>query len=96
MGRGFPAMFKIAGKEHYLTLGELAKLVQRDRSRIKQLERQGRIPAPIRVRHGRHHVRLYSPEQVAVVVEHFKVNATLRPQNGPRRRRHWKKAAVES
>lgn len=65
------ARLKVSGKENYLTLGELARLVGRDRSRIRQLEQQGRLPAPIRARHGRHAVRLYSPAQVKVIVQHF-------------------------
>ena len=70
--------FKIAGREHYLTRGQLADLVKRDRHRLRQLERRGSIPSPIRVKHGEITVRLYSPEQVAEVVAWFAKNGSDR------------------
>jgi hypothetical protein len=74
--------FKVVGKENYLTRGEVADLVDRDRSRLRQLERQGRIPTPIKVKKGQLQVRLYSPAQVKVIVDYF---AALPPK-----RRMWK------
>lgn len=50
-------------KDH-LTLGELARLVERDTSWIRKLERQGRIPEPVRHKIGEISVRLYSPAKV--------------------------------
>jgi hypothetical protein len=65
---------------HYLTMGELLAIVKRDRRRITQLESEGRLPAPIRVRVGRHSVRLYSPDEVAVVVRFFQNAKPGRPK----------------
>lgn len=61
--------WKPAGYEHYLTIAEVCRVVDRDRSRIYQLEREaakGKIvfPTPIRVKVGRLRVRLYSPAEV--------------------------------
>lgn len=73
--------FKPKGYEHYLTISELSKEVDRETSWIKQLERQDRLPAPIRVKVGKLSVRLYSPEMVEEIKAIF---ATHRPGPVPR------------
>lgn len=65
--------------EDYYTLGEVAKLVCRDKNRIIVLEKQGRLPNPIRVKVGRHQVRLYDDKQVAKIEKHFKNAKPGRP-----------------
>jgi hypothetical protein len=70
--------------KHYLTLGEVAEIVSRDRSRIRRLESAGRIAAPIRVKVGRIKVRLYSPEEVAIIVTLFKNAKPGRPKRRKR------------
>lgn len=70
---------KPKGFEDYSTISEVAALVNRSVHRIKMLERQKILPAPIRVPFGKLKVRLYSPEQVAKIDAHFR---TVRP--GPR------------
>ena len=68
--------FKPEGYEHYLTISELAKEVDREPSWIKQLERKDRLPAPQRVKVGLLSVRLYAPEMVDEIKAIF---ATHRP-----------------
>jgi hypothetical protein len=50
-------------RDHY-TISEVAHAVNRDVSRIRQLERADRIPKPVRHRVGKLEVRLYSPAAV--------------------------------
>ena len=64
--------WKPAGFKKHKTIQEVATLVQRSTDRIKQLEKLGRLPKPIRVKVGRLKVRLYSPEEVKVIKVHFK------------------------
>lgn len=71
---------------HYKTMAELCAVVERDRSRIFQLERAGVIPKPIMVKVGRHRVRLYSPEEVAAIKRHFQ-DPERQKHNGGRRKR---------
>lgn len=56
--------FKPKGFEKYVTMRELCKLVDRDSSWIRKLERADRIPKAKRVTHGALEVRLWSPAQV--------------------------------
>jgi hypothetical protein len=56
--------FKPPKFQHYLTLGELEQELGKDRSWIRLLEREGRLPEPKRVQYGGLSIRLYSPEQV--------------------------------
>lgn len=56
---------------HYKTMSELCDEVGRSISRIKQLEKAGAIPAPVRVKVGELNVRLYSPKEVAKIKKHF-------------------------
>jgi hypothetical protein len=64
--------WKPEGFESYLTISELCRIVNRDRSRILQLENEGVIPSPIRVKVGRLKVRLYSPAEVRTIEEWFR------------------------
>ena len=57
--------------KHYKTMAELCAIVERDRSRIIQLERAKIIARPIMVKVGRLKVRLYSPEEVHAIQKHF-------------------------
>jgi hypothetical protein len=63
--------WKPKGFENHKTAREVADLVGRDKSRLFQLEREGRIPSPIRVKVGRHKVRLYSEAECAKIKEVF-------------------------
>lgn len=81
--------WKPKDKLDWLTLSELARLVSRDTSRIRQLEREGVIAAPIRVKVGRLRVRLYSPAEARKIEQHFRENA--KPgQASPRYRKSHK------
>ena len=81
--RDDPNRWKPEGMRDHLTLGELARLVERDRSRIIQLEKGGKIVSPVRVKVGRLMVRLYSPSDVREIVEHFHRVARTNPKGGP-------------
>ncbi len=78
--------WKPEGFETYSTLAEVCAIVGRDRRRITQLEAAGRIPSPIRVPHGSHHVRLYSPVEVERIRTHFANVKNGRPRRGRRKR----------
>lgn len=69
--RDDPARWKPEGFEDHLLIGELCELVGRSRDRIKQCEKAGIIPAPIRVSVGALKVRLYSPSEAAKIQLHF-------------------------
>lgn len=56
---------------HYLTLGELAIAVERDRDYIRRLERLGRLPEGARHKVGSQSIRLYSPAKVKEIKEIF-------------------------
>lgn len=62
--------------QNHVTLIELSRIVNRDPSRIRQLEREGRIPTPARVTRGTLEIRLYSPKQVEEIRE---IISTLKP-----------------
>jgi hypothetical protein len=66
-----PLRWKPKGFEKHLLIGEVAAIVQRDKSRIKAAEKAGYIPAPIRVKVGRTKVRLYTRADVAKIKKHF-------------------------
>src|SRR4051812_12670244 len=72
--------WKPATMRNYLTMTELSRRVGRDRSRIKQLERAGVIPKPIRVKVGELQVRLYSPADVRKIERHFEAAKPGRPR----------------
>jgi len=62
---------------NYLTVGELAELVGRDVSRIRKLEKEGKIPQASRVQCGQIEVRLWSPAQVEEIQRLF--DEVIRP-----------------
>lgn len=74
--------WKPRNMRNHLTVTELCRAVNRTPSRIKQLEREGRIPKPVRVQVGKLEVRLYSPSEVAKIKAYF--NKT---NPGPKRKR---------
>jgi hypothetical protein len=49
---------------NHVTITELSRIVGRDTSRLKQLEREGRIPEAARIERGTLLIRLWSPAQV--------------------------------
>ena len=53
----------------HVTISELSRLVRREISWLRQLEREGRIPKASRVQRGKLSVRLWSPEQVEEIRE---------------------------
>ena len=55
---------KPEGYENYVTITELSRIVERDISWLRRLERADRIPVAYRVKVGELSVRLWSPEQV--------------------------------
>ena len=55
--------------QDHKTISELSRFIKRDISRIRQLEREGRIPKAIRVPRGQNEVRLWSPEQCDEIKE---------------------------
>ena len=75
-----PARWKPKGFEDYFTIGEVSEIVSRDRSRIRRAESAGNIPAPIRVKIGRHRVRLYAPSEIPAIVRYFKHAKPGRPK----------------
>lgn len=68
-------------RDHF-TVSEVARAVNRTPGRIKQLERERRIPAPARVQVGTLSVRLYSPAEVRTIKRFFE---NLQPGPKPRR-----------
>jgi hypothetical protein len=71
---------KPRGFKHYLTIGEVAIALRKDKDWIKKLERAGRLPEAKRVSFGELEVRLYSPEQLQEMRDIF---ATHRPGRRP-------------
>lgn len=63
--------WKPKNMRNHLTMTELCRVVDRTPARIKQLEKTGRIPAPVRIMVGELPVRLYSPKEVAKIKKHF-------------------------
>jgi hypothetical protein len=59
-----PAKFR-----NHVTITELARIVNRDPSRLKQLEKEGRIPEAARIERGTLLIRLWSPAQVEEITE---------------------------
>jgi hypothetical protein len=53
----------------HVTISELSKIVDREVSWLRQLEREGRIPKASRVQRGQLSVRLWSPVQVEEIQE---------------------------
>lgn len=62
--------------QNHVTLVEASRIVNRDPSRLRQLEKDGRIPTAARVKRGTLEIRLWSPAQVEEIKE---VVAGLKP-----------------
>lgn len=67
---------KPAKFQNHVTITELSRIVNRDTSRLRLLEREGRIPEAIRVKRGTLQIRLWSPEQVEEIKD---IISQLRP-----------------
>lgn len=71
-------------KDHFTMIELLRELerrgVGRSRDRIIQLEKAGRIPAPIRAKVGAIRIRLYSPKEVDKIEKHFRNAKPGRPR----------------
>lgn len=68
--------------QNYLTISELSRFIKRDVSRIRQLEKEDRIPRAHRVKRGKNSVRLWSPEQAEEVKRIVNSLRPGRPRNG--------------
>jgi hypothetical protein len=75
-----PDQFKPEKFAHYLTLGELADHVERNRDYMRRLERQGRLPEAKRHKVGKLSIRLYSPAQVREIETIFSRMRRGRPR----------------
>jgi hypothetical protein len=67
--------------QNHVTIIELSRIVERDISRLRQLEREGRIPEAARIKRGTLEIRLWSPAQVEEIKE---IIGNMRPGR-PRR-----------
>ncbi len=72
---------KPPGYENYVTITECARIVERDISWLRRLERAGRIPVAHRVTVGELQVRLWSPEQVDEIKEILSTMRVGRPRS---------------
>jgi hypothetical protein len=68
LGRDVQHM-KPDGFQEYVTITELSRIVSKDISHLRRLERADRIPRAHRVQVGQLQVRLWSPEQVEEIKE---------------------------
>jgi hypothetical protein len=76
--------------QDYLTLGELARVVDRDISRIRKLEQDGTIPQAQRYKLGQLEIRLWSPKQVEEIKKIVSKLRPGRPRNDdPRNQHYW-------
>lgn len=66
---------------NHVTITELSRIVKRDISRLRQLERDDRIPKATRVERGTLQIRLWSPEQVEEIKD---IVSKLRPGRPPK------------
>lgn len=65
----------------YVTISELSRIVGKDISWLRRLERRGRIPKASRVTRGELEVRLWSPAQVIEIKEILSHMTPGRPRN---------------
>lgn len=63
------SFFKPAQFQDYVTISELSRLVGKDISWLRRLERAERIPKASRVKRGELEIRLWSPLQVEEIRE---------------------------
>jgi len=73
--------FKTKRFPEHMTVMEVARAVNRDRSWILKLEKDGRIPKARRVQAGDISVRLWSPEQVEEIKSVLEKMKPGRPAN---------------
>lgn len=73
---------KPEGFEDYMTLGELARHVNKDKDWLRKLERAGRIPVGKRRKLGKIQVRLYSPARVSEIADILSKMKPGRPRKG--------------
>lgn len=67
-------------KEH-VTIAELGRIVGKDISWLRKLERRGTIPAAVRVKRGELEVRLWSPAQIEEIKAIFQNMKIGRPSS---------------
>lgn len=67
--------------KEFLTLSEMAALVERDSSWLRLLEREGRIPKAARIKRGAIEVRLWSPAQAEEIQRIIAQHRPGRPRN---------------
>lgn len=67
--------------QDYVTINELSKLVKKDISWLRYLERVGRIPKASRVKRGQLEVRLWSPRQVEEIKAILATHQVGRPRS---------------
>ena len=60
-------VFKPARFQNHVTITELSRIVNKEVSWLRQLERDDRIPKAARVKAGKLEIRLWSPDQVEEV-----------------------------
>jgi hypothetical protein len=72
-----PARFK-----DYVTISELSRIVGKDITWLRRLEREGRIPTASRVTRGELEVRLWSPAQVDEIKHILSLMRVGRPKGG--------------
>jgi hypothetical protein len=66
---------------NHVTITELSRIVNRDTRRIRQLEKEGRIPEAVRVERGTLLIRLWSPAQVEEIKDIISKLRQGRPRN---------------
>lgn len=76
------SFIKPARFQDHMTVTEVSRAIRRDTSRIRKLERAGRIPKAQRVKRGTQMVRLWSPKQVEEIREIFATMKPGRPKGG--------------
>jgi hypothetical protein len=76
------AFLKPHGYEKHVTITELSRIVNKDISWLRQLEREDRIPVAARIQRGELLVRLWSPAQVEEIKQILSRMKPGRPPNG--------------
>jgi hypothetical protein len=73
--------FKPPRFKDHLTLAEMAEFLPCDPSWLRHLEKEGRIPKAARVKRGKLHIRLWSPEQANEIKAIMATHRVGRPRN---------------
>jgi hypothetical protein len=66
----------------YKTVIEVCRIIKRDKKVLTRLEKNGRIPSPIRVKRGMLQVRLYSPTEVEQIKKYLEEHPSRHPATG--------------